>query len=288
MLDRGVTRFDAIGADRHEEALAFCRAHATQAVFLAGWIDDGGLSGNPAVPRGWILAERARDERMIGLCYLSSTGILMPVMSQPSSVEHLYGIARSNPGLVRVIVGERALVGALWTRLGSLGFLARLSRDQMVYAVSREGFRSTPSPLPITVADAHHLDELVHASAAMAREEAQDDPQARNPSLFRERIRSRAARGRDFVHLLEGRLAFKGNVSALSEVGGQLEGIYTAPGLRRRGLGRRGTAALTAWVLERTSRASLLVNDDNAVARALYASLGYQPIYQSRTIFVAP
>lgn len=288
MLASGVTRFDAIGPERTEEALAFCRAHATQSVFLAGWIDDGGLSGHPAVPRGWILAERARDERVLGLCYLSSTGILMPVMNQPTSVEHLYSVARANPGLVRVIVGERALVGALWARLGSLGLLARLSRDQMVYAVTRERFKALPSPLPMKIADATHLDELVEASAAMAREEAGDDPQARNPALFRERIRARAARGRDFVYLDGKTLGFKGNVSALSEVGGQLEGIYTLPRLRRRGLGKRGTSTLTAWVLERTTRASLLVNDDNTLARAMYTSLGYEPIYQSRTVFVAP
>jgi ribosomal protein S18 acetylase RimI-like enzyme len=288
MLSRAVTRFDAIGPERREEAMAFCRAHPTPAVFLAGWMEDGGLSGNPAVPRGWILAERTRDDRVIGLCYLSSTGILMPAMSQPSSVEHLYGIARTNPGLVRVIVGDRTLVGALWARLTSLGLSARLSRDQVVYAVTRERFRGTTPALPLRVADAGDLDELVAASAAMAREEAHDDPQSRNPGLFRERIRARVARGRDFVHVIDGALAFKGNIAALSEVGGQLEGIYTLPSMRRRGLGRRGTATLTSWVLERTTRASLLVNDDNDAARALYASLGYEPVYASRTIFVAP
>jgi predicted GNAT family acetyltransferase len=240
------------------------------------------------VPRGWILAERTRDDRVIGLCYLSSTGILMPAMSQPSSVEHLYGIARTNPGLVRVIVGERALVGALWARLTSLGLSARLSRDQVVYAVTRERFRPAQPPLPLRPADTGDLDALVSASAAMAREEAQDDPQSRNPGLFRERIRARVARGRDFVHIIDGELAFKGNIAALSEVGGQLEGIYTLPAMRRRGLARRGTSALTRWVLERTARASLLVNDDNDAARTLYASLGYEPVYASRTIFVAP
>jgi len=283
-----VTRFESIGPERGEEALDFCRSQPAQSVFLAGWITDGGLRGNPVVPRGWIMAERASDSRVVGLCYLSATGILMPVMNQASSIEHLYSVARSNPGLIRVIVGERGLVSALWSRIGALGLVARLSRDQMVYAVTREGFSTTADRLPLVEAALPHLDRLIEASAAMAREEAQDDPQARNPALFHERIKARVARGRDFVHMRDAQtLVFKGNISALCDVGGQLEGIYTSPDFRRRGYGRRGTTALTSLVLERTPRAYLLVNDDNAPARALYASLGYEPSFKSRTIFVA-
>ena len=72
-----MTRFESIGPERAEEALDFCRSQPAQSVFLAGWIADGGLRGHPVVPRGWIMAERARDSRIVGLCYLSATGILI-------------------------------------------------------------------------------------------------------------------------------------------------------------------------------------------------------------------
>jgi hypothetical protein len=283
-----MTRLEVLGPEAADEATAFCAARPGQAIYLAGWVYDGGLQQSPLAPRGWLLAERDKSAAMIGLCYLSATGILMPVMTQASSIEHLYAVARSNPGLIRVIVGERALVAALWERLGPLGLLARLVRDQLVYSVERNEFKPAAEPLALEVAQREDLDDLVETSAAMAREEANDDPQARNPTLFRDRIRSRILRQRDFIRREDQRLVFKGNVSALCSVGGQVEGIYTIPERRRSGLGKRGTAFVTGWVLERAPRATLLVNEDNEAARRMYETLGYRTQLRSRTIFVAP
>lgn len=284
---RPVTRFESIGPERADEALEFCAESPTLSMYISGWIVDGGLQSNPVVPRGWILAERDRSQKIVGLCFLSATGILMPVMAGGvSSLEHLHGLARQNPALIRVIVGDRALVAALWERLGTFGLTARLSRDQMVYSLERDDFKNVADPLELELASFRHLDQVVEASAEMAREEANDDPQGRNPLLFKERIRARLSRGRDLIHQRAGKLIFKSNVSAVSELGGQIEGIYTVRDERRKGFGRRGTAAVTAWVLERGPRATLLVNDDNDTARALYESLGYKPYARSRTIFV--
>jgi hypothetical protein len=172
--------------------------------------------------------------------------------------------------------------------LEALGMEARISRDQLGYAVDRASFRYPVNGLELAMATHGHLDELVEASAAMAREEANDDPQARNPELFRSRIAERVARGRDFIYRSNGALLFKTNVAALSPIGGQIEGIYTHPEYRRRGIGGRGTAAVTAWVLERAERAVLLVNEDNYGARALYEALAYKQVLTSRTIFIAP
>lgn len=283
-----MTRFESLGPDRADEALEFCRAHPDHTVYHAGWITDGGLAQDPLAARGWMLAERGRGRELVGLCFLSASGIMIPAMDSPSSVEHLYGVARTNPSLLRVLVGPRALLDPLWARLTTLGLGARLSRAQLVYAVERAAFTPATTPLALQTATERHLEELVATSAAMAREEAQDDPYARNPTMFRERLRTRLLRGRDFVHLEAARVVWKGNVAAMSAAcGGQLEGIYTVPSARRRGLGRAGTSSLTRWVLERASRASLLVNADNAAARALYEGLGFTRRLEHRTIFVA-
>jgi GNAT superfamily N-acetyltransferase len=285
----GASRLEQLGPTWASRAYAFCAGLGDPGTYVAGWIHEGGLRHSAAVSRGWLLAERSGGDSPIrSLVFFSSTGILMPVQSSDVGIEQIVDIARQNPDMVRVIVGERALVMKLWRRLAPLGFGERLARDQLVYSTERGSFAASDGPLALEVAGPRHLDQVVAASAAMAREEAQDDPQARNPTLFRDRIRTRLERGRDFIHAPDGEVCFKVNVSALSPLGGQIEGVYTVPALRRRHLGRRGVSWVTRWVLDRAERAVLLVNEDNGPARALYESLGYVPAYQSRTIFVAP
>ncbi len=225
------------------------------------------------------------EDRVDGLVYISETGIILPVLPEPL-IGGLLKIAKKNPALVRVLVGERSLVRTLWQRMERSGMVARLVREQLGYVVTQDHFQGTRD-LALEVGREEHLDQIVVASAEMAKEEAQDDPYSRNPSLFEQRIRERILRGRDFVHLREGRLAFKTNVSALSSLGGQVEGIYTIPEYRRQGLARRGTSAITRWVLRRAKRAFLLVNEDNDAAKKLYEALGYQQVLSSQTIFVA-
>jgi predicted GNAT family acetyltransferase len=154
--------------------------------------------------------------------------------------------------------------------------------------VERSRFVSSHGALRLETATHRNLLELVESSAAMSREESGEDPQRRNPLLFRERIASRLARRHDFVLHEGSELVFKCNVSALSEFGGQIEGVYCSPDFRRRGLGTAGTSWITEWVLGRAPRAVLLVNDANLIAKRMYTKLGYEDLYASRTIFVGP
>lgn len=277
-----------LGPEARVDALRFCARAPARTAYIAGWIAEGGLERSPQVAKAWLLAETQGPE-ILGLVYVSATGIVMPALGTEDALDGIVDVARANPSAVRVLVGERRALGALWKKLQRLGLEARLARDQLGYAVTRAEFRMPEeSLLPLEVAHLRHLDQVVDASAKMAREEAGDDPQARNPEMFRTRIEERLARGRDFIHLERGKLVFKSNVAVLSPLGGQVEGIYTPPRARGRHLGKRGTAAVTAWVLERAERAVLLVNEDNVPAIGLYEALGYTKTHESRTIFVAP
>lgn len=275
-----------LGPDHVRAALRYCARRPHHATYAAGWLTDGGLLESPRTPRAWMFADRAPDGEVRGLVYVSDTGIVLPIVDDYASLDGLVEIGRRTPTAIRVIVGERDVVAHLWRRLSKLGFSARISRDQLGYIVEAADFTAT-SDVTLTRASDAHLDDIVEASAAMAREEARDDPQSRNPRLFRARIHERLGRGRDFVIEHERHISFKCNVSALSPIGGQIEGIYTLPAYRGAGVGHSGTCAVTAWVLARAERAFLLVNDDNTVARGLYEKLGYRAVLDSRTIFVA-
>lgn len=276
-----------LGPSDQASASAFCAAHSSHCTYIAGWLHEGGLQRNSLVPHAWLFAE-TRGAEIIGLAYISTTGIAIPSVGTSAALDQLADMARANPNTIRVIVGDRAQVAELWGRLEGRGMRARIARDQLGYAVTREELVIPQTAIELELATLVDLDRVVSASAAMAREEAHDDPQARNPELFRSRIAERLARGRDFIYRSGPELVFKTNIAALSPIGGQVEGIYTPPAHRGRGIGLRGTAAITMWVLERAQRAALLVNEDNAVARRLYEALGYQRTVESRTIFIAP
>lgn len=254
---------------------------------VAGWLADGGLGLGPGSGRAWLFGAVDDAEQLGGLVWLSEAGILVPVLPDGTGIEALVELGRRHARMIRVMVGERWLVDHVWRRWSSMGFESRMVRDQMAYAATREAFRPPPDPLTLRPANSGDLQPIVESSAAMAREEARDDPQRRNPGMFRARIRDRLLRGRDLVHFEGGRLVFKANIAALSPIGGQVEGIYTDPAMRERGFGLRGTGAVTQWILQRAPRACLLVNDDNLAARRLYQKLGYSEVYESRTTFAA-
>ena len=267
-----------------DAALEFCRLHPFHCTYIAGWVAEGGLQRNPSTPRAWLLGERNGSGDLIGLVYISATGIMIPAKLTEEAMQRVAQMVHRNPNLARVVVGERTLVSQLWRTLARCGARARLSRDQVGYSLDKVTARLL-DPLELVSATTEHLEQVVQASAAMAREEARDDPYARNPRLFRERIAERLRRGRDFIYAPNQRLQFKSNVASLSPLGGQIEGIYTLPAFRHQGLGLRGTSAVTQWVLDRADRAFLLVNEDNYDARRLYERLGYQPVVESRTVF---
>lgn len=257
-------------------ALALCGQLPTRPMQIAGWIHEGGLEARSS-PSMLLIEPRG------GLAFVSDLGIVMPHLAREESIEELG--RRLGPPSARVIVGPTWATRILWQGLERRGWQSRMVRDQVGYGISREGFRSWPkSELPLRSASFNDLDALVSASAAMAIEESRDNPAQRNPSLFRSRIAERLRRGRDFILLENRELLFKVNVAALSPFGGHIEGVYTSPSARGRGIGTAGTAWITRWILERSSMATLLVNEDNRVARQIYEGLGFEQLYESRTI----
>ena len=279
-----VDRLMPLAPEDAAAGLQFCGRYPHQCTYIAGWIAEGGLTRAAHTARAWLLGERNDRGELRGLLYISVTGIMIPAQLSTSAIMRVGEMVHRNPNLARVVVGERSLVDELWRTLTRRGTKERLSRNQVGYSIQRAEARLA-EPLPLIAASTDYLGQVVDASAAMAREEARDDPYARNPRLFRERIAERLRRGRDFIHAPSGTLMFKSNVASLSALGGQIEGIYTVPAYRHRGLGLRGTSAVTQWVLERAERAFLLVNDDNDHARRLYERLGYHPVIESRTVF---
>ena len=277
--------FSLVEARYQAQAERACASQTHPGLFIAGWIQEGGLAQRLGVGRAWLLAQIV-DGQLGSIAYVSNYGVVMPILKENADAEALADLSRENPDSFRILVGDRDQVGLLYEGLRPLGFSARVVREQVGYLVDREGFRPAKDPLRLARASTKQVDQLAGASRAMAREEIGEDPGDRYPRMFKKKVFERVLRGRDFVFLEDGCLAFKANVACIGPLGGQIEGVYTDPAFRGSGLGLRGTSAVTEWVLKRSPRAFLLVDGKNRTARTLYEKLGYAPCATSGTIFL--
>lgn len=280
-----MARLKELGVEHYEQALEFCLRDAFRTLPIAHWIKEH-VDKSPFVRKGWLLGEFSQSREIVGLALLSETGILYPAIHSDESVEQLKNIGKVNPNMFRVVLGPEDFVDHLWKRLQSIGMSARIDQHQLFYVTNKNLFCPYSPVLDLEIAQLRHLDILVEASAAMAKEESGDNARQRNPGLFRDRIATRLLRQRDFIFQENNELIYKASVSSLTPDVGQIEGVYTADQYRRQGFGGRGTSYVIDWVLQRCGSAALLVNRENLGARRMYQMLGFQTMYLSRTIFL--
>jgi predicted GNAT family acetyltransferase len=185
---------------------------------------------------------------------------------------------------VRAIVSEAELVEPLWNRLErhlEPPTVARLI--QPIYALE-EMTPALPELGSTRYSTAADLPQLVPACAAMHLEEVGINPLDRDTYGYRERIRELVASRRSMLRIEGGRIAFKCEFSAVTPSAVQLMGVWTAPPLRRRGIGREALAEICGHLLRQGKKVTLFVNDFNTPAIRLYESLGFRRIGTNRAL----
>jgi ribosomal protein S18 acetylase RimI-like enzyme len=183
------------------------------------------------------------------------------------------GMGRQQP--VRMLVGPRDQVVALH-RARPDAPTPRELRDPQPFLVLRRGaLRVRPAP-EVRRGTPHDLDRLTVAAADMHREEMGVDPLAIDPAGWRTRMSTLVQRGWSWVWTEDGEVIFKAELSGWTPEAVQIQGVYTAPHARNRGIASAALAAVCRDMLEQVSTCTLYVNHYNAAARALYHRLGFE------------
>jgi len=83
----------------------------------------------------------------------------------------------------------------------------------------------------------------------------------------------------------DGRLVFKAELAVITRHTAQVQGVWTAPEWRGRGIATAGMAAVVADALRRVAPSvSLYVNDFNHAARLVYRRCGFREVGTFATV----
>jgi GNAT superfamily N-acetyltransferase len=191
---------------------------------------------------------------------------------------------------LRYVVGRRDLVDGLWERLARWYPEPAWVRSNRVYGMEREEFRPAAARpagnlrLPV-LADAEWL---MAASSAMDKEDRGVDPLAEDPVGLRRYVEWLIQEQLVFLWEEDGNILFKAQAACVHPLGALVEGVYTVPAARGRGVGAAGLSAVGAALLGKSPRLGLYVNEDNVAARRLYERVGFRPVGEYRSILFHP
>ena len=183
-----------------------------------------------------------------------------------------------------MIVGPRRIVEAYWARAKSRYGVPRLVRkSQPLLAVDRQTLCGKTAGLTVRRAHADEWETVAFNSAAMIRDELGYDPRA-SSAEFDANVRMSVERGAWWIGENESGFCFYCNEGPYSRRTLQLQGIWTPPELRGRGLATAALHGICDALLDEHPTLSLYVNDFNAPALRLYKRLGFTQVGEFSTL----
>lgn len=187
-------------------------------------------------------------------------------------------------GSERMIVGPRATVATFWKKIRARHRAPRLVRErQLVMKLDRASLRPYERIVSARPARIDDWPVVADNSASMIAGELEYDPRRSSPE-FTANVRAMIDRRLWWVGEYYGRLAFFCNVGPWTPQTAQLQGIWTPPDLRGRGLATSALGAICDKLLTMSPTLSLYVNDFNAPAIALYERVGFETVAEFQTI----
>jgi len=232
-------------------------------------------SARPEVLGAW------RGPELAGLAGLAPS-VVFDASAEREALEAFFPyLARVGSGLVK---STEEVVAPLQAWLAAEGRRVLLDRIEIGFALEPEHARLEEAA-GVAARDAHpsDLDALVDAARQSLLEEQRPDPSESDPIGFRRWVRGRVARA--VVVERNGQLGFVGYADVRCTRGWLLQGVFTWPEERRRGLAAVGVSELCRRAFASGSaHVQLAVIEGNAAAEQLYEGLGFHRFARLRTL----
>jgi RimJ/RimL family protein N-acetyltransferase len=200
--------------------------------------------------------------------------LTVPYVPDPADAPRLADAVRGHTP-PHLMVGPRADVLALHECTQPRRVAREVRDPQPVMVVDRPRLRLLP-PAPLRRTTRRDVAALAVAAGIMHREEMSADAAPPDATAWRARMTQLVDRGWSWAWIERGEVVFKAELSAWTPDVVQVQGVFTAPRRRGRGVATSGMAALCAVLLESVPLVSLYVNGYNHVARRLYSRVGFE------------
>lgn len=211
-------------------------------------------------------------------------GRQIAIAAQDAATIDAFAAESLSHGGEKMIVGERETVARYWSLVKSRHEPARLIRErQFVMMIDRPSLRPYERKVVARRARIDEWTEVADNSAAMIEGELEYDPLRSSPE-FTSNVRAMIDRDLWWVGEYLGRLCFFCNIGPWSRQTAQLQGIWTPPELRGKGLATSALGAVCDRLLVMSPTLSLYVNDFNTKAIALYDRVGFTTVGEFQTI----
>jgi len=254
-------------------------------LFLLDQVARLGLAHTPGEMRGEVAVAR-RGAAIVGVVGLRPT-VVFDAAVAPEAIEAFLPFVQSlGVGLVKSAVGA---IDRLWSQLAQRApRRSVVDRCEIAYVLRREyaRLRDPAGRAVARPARGADLDALVIAARESLREEGRPDPFSGDVSGFRRWVSGRVARAR--VIESEGRVVFVSYADVQRPDGWLVQGVYTWPEVRGRGLAIAGVSDLCREAFAAgADHVQLAVVEGNVPGVRLYERLGFKPFARLRTILFA-
>jgi RimJ/RimL family protein N-acetyltransferase len=251
-------------------------------LFLLDQVERLGSPPAPGEMRGEVAVAR-RGDAIVGVVALRPT-VVFDAAVAPEAIDAFLPFVESlGVGLVKSSTGA---VDRLWSQLAPrLGSRSVLDRGEIAYVLRPESTRlrdvaGSVSARPAIGAD---IEALVFAARESLREEGRPDPFSGDARGFRRWVSGRVARAR--VIESEGRIVFVAYADVQRPEGWLVQGVYTWPEARGRGLATTGVSKMCQEAFAAgAGHVQLAVVEGNVAGVRLYERLGFEPFGRLRTI----
>ena len=237
---------------------------------------------NPGPGPGPEVLGAWRGRELAGVAGLAPS-VVFDAAAEREALEAFFPyLVRVGSGLVK---STEEVVGPLSAWLAAERRRVLLDRIEIGFALEPGSarLRAPTGGQQVRSASALDLDALVEAARQSLLEENRPDPTETDAIGFRRWVRGRVRRA--VVMEQESKLGFVGYADVQCPRGWLLQGVFTWPAQRRRGLAAVGVSELCRRAFASgSSHVQLAVIEGNEAAERLYESLGFQRFARLRTL----